>query len=83
MYNYYRTKEFVCKATPLRKLLAVLNEAYNVHIVIADSKLADMPLTATFKDEPLDNILKVIKETLNLTIEHKGTDIVLTPAIKA
>lgn len=84
LYNYYRTKEFVCKGTPLRRLVAVLNEAYNVHIVIADSPLGSMPLTATFKDEPLDNILKVVKETLNINIERKGADILLkagsTPA---
>lgn len=83
LYNYYRTKEFVCKATPLRKFVAVLNEAYNVHIVITDTKLAEVPLTATFKDEPLDNILKVIKETLNITIAHKGRDILLSPAVKS
>lgn len=82
LYNYYRTKEFVCRATPLRKLVAVLNEAYNVQIEITGSTLADMPLTVTFKDEPLDNILKVIKETLNITVTRKGSSITLSPLAK-
>lgn len=78
LYNYYRTNEFVCKNTPLRKLVAVLNEAYNVQITLADKKIGDMPLTVTFKNETLDNILKVIKETLNINIERKGDKIILS-----
>ena len=82
LYNYYRTREFVCNNTALRKLVAVLNESYGVHIAVPDIKTRELPLTVTFKDEPLDHILKVIKETLNLTIEHRGNDIFLAPANK-
>ena len=77
LYNYYRTKEFVCSATPLWKLTDVLNEAYNVYIVIDNNKLREQPLTTTFHDEPLNDILKVIAETFNATIERKGNEIIL------
>lgn len=78
LYNYYRTKEFICSATPLKKLIPVLNEAYNAYIVLADDKIGDMQLTARFREEPLDNILKVISETLNLKTDYKGGSIILS-----
>src|SRR4030095_12734248 len=34
LYNYYRSKLFVCEGTPLWKLVQVINEAYDVNIVI-------------------------------------------------
>lgn len=80
LYNYYRTKEFVCNNTPLSKLVTVLNEAYSVHIVITDTMLAKTPLTTKFRDEPIDDILKVIKATLNLNVERKDGAILLSMA---
>ncbi len=77
LYNYYRTKEFICNATPLKKLIPVLNEAYNAYIVMGDDKIGDLQLTARFREEPLDNILKVISETLNLKTEYSGGSIIL------
>lgn len=65
LYNYYRSREFVCDNTPLWKLVEVLNEAYDAHIVIERKELRDLPLTVTFSNESLDVILNIIKETLN------------------
>jgi ferric-dicitrate binding protein FerR (iron transport regulator) len=77
LYNYYRTKEFVCNNTPLWRLVDVLNEAYRVNIVITDPRLRNLPLTATFTDEPVENILAVVAETLHIKAEKKGTDILI------
>lgn len=77
LYNYYATKEFVCDDTPLWKLVQTLNEAYNAHIEIADPEVAQLPLTTTFHNEPLDNIVRIISETFNLTIERNGDRIIL------
>lgn len=77
LYNYYVTKEFVCDDTPLWKLVQTLNEAYGVRIEIADPQVAKLPLTTTFRDEPLENILRVISETFNLAVEHEGNRIIL------
>jgi transmembrane sensor len=76
LYNYYRTREFVCKGTPLWRLTNVLNEAYDVDIIVAD-RLKGLPLTATFRDEPLENILTVIGETFNIEVERNGRQIIL------
>ncbi len=77
LYNYYRTKELVCNNTPLWRLVDVLNDAYNVNITINDARLKDMPITTTFKNESLDNILDVISQTLNVRVEKNGKNIVL------
>lgn len=77
LYNYYRTKEFVCHGTPLWRLVSVLNEAYDARIVIENNKLSNLPLETTFHNESLDNILKVISETFNITVEHRGKEIIL------
>ena len=77
LYKYYRTKEFVCDDTPLWKLVEVLNEAYNSHIVIGDPALKDMRINTTFNNESLDQVLNVISLTLNIRINKEGDTIIL------
>ena len=61
LYNYYRTKEFVCDETPLWKLVQVLNEAYDSKIIIGRKELNDKRITTIFYNESLDQILEVIR----------------------
>ncbi|HEY9176777.1 MAG TPA: FecR domain-containing protein [Flavipsychrobacter sp.] len=77
LYNYYRTKELVCKNTPLWRLVDVLNDAYNVNIEIGDARLKNMEITTTFKNQSLDDVLEVISRTLNVRVEKNGKNIVL------
>ena len=77
LYKYYRTKEFVCDDTPLWKLVEVLNEAYNSHIVIGTPALKDMRINTTFNNESLDQVLNVISLTLNIRINKEGDTIIL------
>jgi transmembrane sensor len=77
LYNYYKTKELVCKNTPLSRLVDVLNEAYDTDIVIGNSSIKNLPMTTTFRDEPLDEILATICRTHNLQVERRGEQIIL------
>jgi ferric-dicitrate binding protein FerR (iron transport regulator) len=77
LYNYYRSKQFVCDNTPLWKFVEVLNEAYNANIVIDNPKLRSLPLTAPFDNESLDRILDVIHETFNITVTKEKDRIIL------
>jgi ferric-dicitrate binding protein FerR (iron transport regulator) len=77
LYNYYRTKEFVCDNTPLWKLVEVLNEAYDTHIVIEKASLRNLPLTTTFYNEPLDHILNIISQTLDIEVIKREEKIIL------
>ena len=77
LYNYYRSKEFVCDDTPLWKLVEVLNEAYGANIIIENPKLRSLPLTTTFNNESLDKILEVISATFDITVTREGDRIIL------
>ena len=77
LYKYYRTKEFVCDDTPLWKLVEVINEAYNSHIVIGNPALKDMSITTTFNNESLEQVLNVVSLTLNIRIIKEGDTIIL------
>ncbi|HUP12736.1 MAG TPA: FecR domain-containing protein, partial [Niastella sp.] len=73
LYNYYRSKKFVCESTPLWKLIEKLNEAYDVHIVIENEAIRNEPYTVVFDNQPLDKILSVISTTFNTSvIKEKG-----------
>lgn len=71
LYNYYRTKEFVCDDTPLWKLVQVVNEAYDAKISIGRKELNDKRLTTTFNNESLEQVLEVIRLTFDITITKK------------
>ena len=77
LYKYYRTKEFVCDDTPLWKLVQVVNEAYDVNIVFGRNELRDLKLHTTFNNESLDQVLKVISLTYNITVTRKDDQIIL------
>lgn len=77
LYNYYRSKQFVCEDTPLWKLVNTLNEAYETNIVIAKPELGNLTITTSFNNETLDTILNIVAETLNLTLEKTAGKIIL------
>jgi transmembrane sensor len=77
LYNYYRSKKFVCDGTPLWKLVEVVNEAYDAHIEIENSNIRSLPLTVTFNNESLDQILEVVHETFNIAVVHEKDRIIL------
>jgi len=77
LYKYYRTKEFVCDDTPLWKLVQVINEAYNSHVVIGNPALKDATITTTFYNESLDQVLNVISITFNTKVVKQGDTIIL------
>lgn len=77
LYNYYRTKQFVCDETPLWKLVEVINDAYGSNIVIGNPAIRNLTLTTTFDNESLDQVLNVISETFSITIVKEGNTITL------
>ncbi len=68
-------KVMVCDNTPLWKLVEILNEAYQVNITIENNEIRNLPLTTTFYNESLENILNIISETFNITVERNANTI--------
>lgn len=77
LYNYYRTKEFVCDDTPLWKLVQVLNEAYSANISIGRKELNNYKLNTTFNNESLDKILEIIHLTFDIEVVKQNGQIIL------
>ena len=71
LYNYYRSKEFVCDDTPLWKLVQVVNEAYDAKIIIARKELNDLRLNTVFYNESLEKVLEIIHLTFDITVIKK------------
>ena len=78
LYNYYRTNEFVCNAVPLHKVVATLNDAYGLHIVIESDRLKTLPLTATFPEGEPGLMVEVIAKTFRneMVVERRGGEII-------
>ncbi len=77
LYNYYRSKEFVCDNTPLWKLVEVIKQAYQTDIVIGREELRNLPMNATFNNESLDQVLKVISLTFDIKVTKEENRIIL------
>ena len=77
LYGYYLDRPLICDSVSLRRLVEVLNESYNVHVVIGRRELDSLPLTTVFHHEPLEKILSVIAATFDLSIVHQGQSIIL------
>ncbi len=72
LYNYYRSKEFVCDDTPLWKLAEVLSEAYGVQFRFEQEASRSLRLTTTFSNESLDTILDLLRQTFGIRIVREG-----------
>lgn len=77
LYNYYITKELVCVATPLSELVDKLNQVYSSDIRIDNPQLGNLPITTTFKDQSLHQILNIVAQTFKIKVESKGSQILL------
>lgn len=77
-YIAWKTKEMVFNDNSLTEILPVLNKVYRSNITIKDEETGKLKLTAEFKDQSLESVLKILKETLNLTITTSDTGIELS-----
>jgi transmembrane sensor len=78
IYNYYYSQEFVANNVPLSKLVKVLNEAYDSHIVIGRKELNEKRMVVILKtSHSLDEILRIIGFTLEIEVEKKQNQIIL------
>lgn len=77
LYNYYRSNEFECINIPLWRVVEVLNEAYQAQIVITNPEIKDLRFRTNLINQRLDDNLAIIAETLDISIEKRGNEILL------
>lgn len=71
----------VFRDAPLARVAGEVHRWYGVTLRIADSSLADRHVTASFKGEPVDQVLKVIGLTLGARVDRQGDTAVLRTGI--
>jgi transmembrane sensor len=71
-YLAWKTGKLVFTATPLYRIVEMLNKAYHADIRITDSRIADCLVTASFDNQPLESVLKVLQATLHIRISEEN-----------
>jgi ferric-dicitrate binding protein FerR (iron transport regulator) len=65
----YKTRVFSFHSTDLQSVIEQINEVYESHIKLANAEIAKCQLTATFRNDELEQMIEVITETFGLTAE--------------
>lgn len=76
----YKTGVFSFHSTDLKSVIDRINEVYDSKIRLSDAQIGNCVLTATFVNEDIETVVDVVAETMGLTIEKRGDEIILTGA---
>lgn len=76
----WKTRKLEFVDSDLTSVVATLNRTYGVNITIAAPVSPSCIVTVAFDGQSLDSVLKVLEETLQLTIRRNGATIEITGA---
>ena len=71
-YTSWKEGKLILRNEPMSQVVRKLNRWYNVNIVIRDSRLESYSYRATFVDEKLDEVLKILKRTSPIVCKEVG-----------
>lgn len=77
LYQNWNQHKLVFNNTPLGEVLEVLNQQYQAQLDLELEQSANCKLTATFNEDSLSPILKVLTSTFNLELANDSTGQVL------
>ena len=77
-YLAWKTRRLVFDNTPLNQVAALLTKVYGVEVSHSGSGLDACRITATFDQQPLGSVLKVLEATLDIHAGHSGERVILT-----
>lgn len=63
--------------TPLRDVAVQVGRWYGLDLRLADARLGERRVTASFKDESVPEVLRLLSESLELTAERRGDVVTL------
>ncbi len=69
------TGQLLFNKTPLKEVIAELERKYDVSITVTDNSYLTRLLTASFKDEPLETIIKTVGRALDLNFTVNAKEI--------
>ena len=68
----WKTRTLTFDDTPLNEVVDALEDFYNVQITISNQQMADKKLLATFPNMSLEEVLDIMRKTLQINITHKN-----------
>lgn len=74
----WKTHHFKFSQMPLDEVIMCLEKVYQVDILLKESELNDLMLTAQFEEKPVDFILNVIRLTFNLNLSAENEQFILS-----
>ena len=66
----WKTRKFIFSNDPMKVIIPALNKVYDADIILANPAISECRVTATFDNQSLQSILKVLKSTLDLKINE-------------
>ena len=70
---FWKTKTLIFSKTELSMVAQTLQKFYGVNIVFTNKELYNCRLSATFINQPIENIVDIIAKSFNLTMIKTGT----------
>lgn len=70
-YIAWKTRKLIFREVELKEVAKTLGNYYHATIKIEDEKLASRTFTSTFDDKTLQDVLEIIKLSLNIKVEKK------------
>jgi ferric-dicitrate binding protein FerR (iron transport regulator) len=73
----YKTRVFSFNNTDLGSIVSMLNEVYGSKISLSNPMLSNCHITVNFNNEPIETVVEVLAETLNIKVTRNQDQIIL------
>lgn len=74
----WKEQRYVFNATPVKDIIAMMDENFGRRVILADSNIAQRTITGNFRTRNADELLKTISEVLDMKIEQQSDSFLLT-----
>ncbi|UXX79223.1 FecR domain-containing protein [Reichenbachiella carrageenanivorans] len=72
MHNYWRTKKLSFRGATVAQAVRTIQEVYEVKVEYSNPDIAYCKINVDFENEPVENVLDIMAETLNLVWSNQG-----------
>ncbi|MEP4095683.1 FecR domain-containing protein [Reichenbachiella sp.] len=76
-FQSWKTKNFIFSDLPLSEVVTLLNDVYGESIYLKTNRASNCPVTVSFEGQSLDSIVKVLANTLDLTVEKSSKGFII------
>lgn len=78
-FNAWLTRTITLEGQTLPEVVALLNRVYDRSVILETYE--ECTVNATFESQSLESVMRVLTATLDLTVEERGEQIVITNAV--